>query len=1375
MKMTTQEEAEEKISQFDYALASELSSLLGIDAMAFMKEKEEEEHRDRAKMKKGFNSRMRSEANRLRTFVTYKTYSSWTPQDMAAAGFYFTGVKSGVQCFCCSLILFGTSTRRVPVESHKEFRPGCGFLLGRDVGNIGKYDVRVRTPEKEPSGVRARYGQEEARLESFRDWPFYVQAVSPKVLAAAGFIFTGKRDTVQCFSCGGCLGNWEEGDDPWQEHAKWFPKCEFLQSKKSSEEIAQYIQSYQGFVEVTGEHFVNSWVKRELPMASAYDNDSVFANEDLRQDTFRNWPREASAVAALVKAGLFYRGVEDQVQCFSCGGCMKNWQEGDDPLADHTKYFPSCPFLQNMKSSAEVIPDLQDCGKLPEIMETTSESKLEEPTAVSSLTPDAAPGEAPWCREAKSLSELLRSAYTSARFRHLSLLESPSGLPSDHLLGCDLALTAKRASSPVQEPLTLPEVLANLNSVMSVEGEAGSGKTVLLKKIAFLWASGCCPLLHRFQLVFYLSLSSISPDEGLAHIICDQLLAAGGTVSEMSLRSMTRQLGNRVLFLLDDYRARGSVPRVMETLIHRSHLSRTCRLIAVRTNRGRDIRRHVDTVLEIGVFPFYNTFSILRRLFPHDQPRLRKLLVHFGKNPQLQGIHKTPLFVAATCAYWFQYPSAQSFDHLAVFKAYMECLFLKHKTSAELFRGTVASCGELALKGFFSSRFEFSGDELAEAGVDEDEDLTMCLMSRFTAQRLRPVYQFLSPAFQEFLAGKRLSELLDSDKQEDQDLGLYYLKQINSPLLAGSSYRNFLKHVSSYSSTKVGPKVVSHLLHLADSRESLENPPGSGGCPQREEEMPPYAQAFRLLWQMWPEHCFPLLAEHLLDFSLRVAYESNTVATCAPFISKFLQGRSLPWGLLSSQYFFDHPESLQVLRSVTVSLTGSNPSPRLLHSEILGGCFDRSQTPTVDQDYASAFESLNEWEQDMVEKEENIKRYHKLQAQRTPDLSRGYWQLRPPPHKLPLLQVRVTHQSAAGPELLAALAAVFAASQRIELHVEESAGFLESVRPALQPSRAAVAKCALRGVPLSAAEQELLLALPALEALDVSGAGQVPDQIFPNLDKFPCLRELSVNLDSGPDVFSLLPEEFPNLHHMEKLLIQILDGCDASKLVKLIQNSPDLRVFRLNCCAFSDFESLMTALASCKKLNEITFCGPFFDAIPFVTILPSFTFLKILNLKDQQFPKETAEKFDLLSHLQQCDCAASFRRRRQKQPDVGAGAALCGLSALRPAALSGQGLLTAPAPWAEAVRSAWRDFRTVLALSPRRAGSQRPLRTWWTSPHSAVRVHCPASPPPAPWAVSRTWRSWCFRLGTRFIKWQSGSSNSASGFCASACCPSYRF
>ncbi|XP_055462677.1 baculoviral IAP repeat-containing protein 1b-like [Psammomys obesus] len=76
-------------------------------------------------------------------------------------------------------------------------------------------------------------------------------------------------------------------------------------------------------------------------MVSAYCNDSVFANEDMRKETFKNWPHKSPvAVDALVKAGLFYTGKKDLVRCFSCGGCMEKWEEGDDPLADHTKFFP---------------------------------------------------------------------------------------------------------------------------------------------------------------------------------------------------------------------------------------------------------------------------------------------------------------------------------------------------------------------------------------------------------------------------------------------------------------------------------------------------------------------------------------------------------------------------------------------------------------------------------------------------------------------------------------------------------------------------------------------------------------------------------------------------------------------------------------------------------------------------------------------------------------------------------------------------------------------------------------------------------------------------------------------------------------------------
>ncbi|ELK11416.1 Baculoviral IAP repeat-containing protein 1 [Pteropus alecto] len=942
----------------------------------------------------------------------------------------------------------------------------------------------------------------------------------------------GKRDTVQCFACGGCLGNWEEGDDPWKEHAKWFPKCEFLQSKKSSEEIAQYIQSYKGFV-----------------------------------------------------------GVTDIVQRFSCGECLEKCEEGGDPLEDHTKYFPNCQFLQNMMAPAEVIPDLQSYGELSELTMVQVEAQ--------------------WFQEAKSLSERLREAYTNASFCRMSLLEVSSSLATDHSLGCDLSLASKHVSSPVQGPVVLPEVFANLNSVMCVEGEAGSGKTVLLKKIALLWASGCCSLLNRFQLVFYISLSSTRLDQGLANIICNQLLETEGSVTEKCLRNIIQQLKNQVLFLLDDYKEMRSVPQVIEKLIKKNHSSRTCLLIAVHTNRARDIRQYLDAVLKIEVFPFYNTIYMLRKFFPHNMTRLQKFMIHFGINSSLQGIQKTPLFAAAVCANWFQYPFGQSFDGVAVFMSYMECLFLKHKTSAELLKATVSSCGQLALKGLFSSCFEFSDDDLIEAGVDEGEDLTMYLMSKFTAQRLRPVYQFLDPAFQECLAGMRLIELLDSDKQEDQDLGRYYLKQIKSSMITISPFcNNFLQYVSCYPSTKAGPKIVSHLLHLVDN-ESLKNISENEDHLRHRPESLELVQLIRMFRQLSPHYSL-MVSKQVLALALNIAYQSNTVAACSPLILQFLQGRTLTLDILKLQYFFDHPESLLLLRSIQLSIRGKIRCPEMDFS-VLETCLDKSQAPTIDQDCASAFEPMKEWEQNLAEKRENIMRFQDMKLNAPLDISTGYWKLSPKQYKIPLLEVHVDDSDGVDQEMLSVLMTVFSASQHIELHLNNSRGFIESLRPALEQYKASFTKCSIHKSELSAEEQELLLNLPSLESLAVSETSHVQDQLFPNLDKFLCLKELSVNLDKQ-NVFSVIPVEFLNLHHMEKLLIQISAEAGPSKLVKLIQNSPNLHVFCLECNFFSDFESLMTVLASCKKLKEIKLSGAFFKPIPFAYTLSSLNNLEELIL-----------------------------------------------------------------------------------------------------------------------------------------------------------------
>lgn len=50
-------------------------------------------------------------------------------------------------------------------------------------------------------------------------------------------IFSGLEDRTVCFHCGGGLREWKVTDDPWIEHAYWFPMCHFVIDVKGKEFI----------------------------------------------------------------------------------------------------------------------------------------------------------------------------------------------------------------------------------------------------------------------------------------------------------------------------------------------------------------------------------------------------------------------------------------------------------------------------------------------------------------------------------------------------------------------------------------------------------------------------------------------------------------------------------------------------------------------------------------------------------------------------------------------------------------------------------------------------------------------------------------------------------------------------------------------------------------------------------------------------------------------------------------------------------------------------------------------------------------------------------------------------------------------------------
>ncbi|XP_065225489.1 baculoviral IAP repeat-containing protein 2-like [Planococcus citri] len=77
--------------------------------------------------------------------------------------------------------------------------------------------------------------------------------------------------------------------------------------------------------------------------------------ERSRLRTFENWPANAPVDGeCIAKAGFYYMGQNLEVQCFSCGGRISEWQHGDKVMAKHRLLDPRCPFVVNSSDSGNV-------------------------------------------------------------------------------------------------------------------------------------------------------------------------------------------------------------------------------------------------------------------------------------------------------------------------------------------------------------------------------------------------------------------------------------------------------------------------------------------------------------------------------------------------------------------------------------------------------------------------------------------------------------------------------------------------------------------------------------------------------------------------------------------------------------------------------------------------------------------------------------------------------------------------------------------------------------------------------------------------------------------------------------------------------------
>ncbi|XP_033151802.1 death-associated inhibitor of apoptosis 2 [Drosophila mauritiana] len=180
------------------------------------------------------------EANRLVTFKDWPN-PNITPQALAKAGFYYLKRLDHVKCVWCNGVIAKWEKNDNAFEEHKRFFPQCPrvqmgplieFATGKNLDELGIQPTTLP--------LRPKYACVDARLRTFADWP--ISNIQPaSALAQAGLYYQKIGDQVRCFHCNIGLRSWQKEDEPWFEHAKWSPKCQFVLLAKGPAYVSEVL------------------------------------------------------------------------------------------------------------------------------------------------------------------------------------------------------------------------------------------------------------------------------------------------------------------------------------------------------------------------------------------------------------------------------------------------------------------------------------------------------------------------------------------------------------------------------------------------------------------------------------------------------------------------------------------------------------------------------------------------------------------------------------------------------------------------------------------------------------------------------------------------------------------------------------------------------------------------------------------------------------------------------------------------------------------------------------------------------------------------------------------------------------------------------
>nr|CAB3225565.1 baculoviral IAP repeat-containing protein 7-A [Phallusia mammillata] len=206
------------------------------------------------------------EDERRKSFADWPTtYRHVSTEGLAKSGFFYLGNLDRTQCFSCAGVLRNWSPNDVINAEHRRHFPHCKMMMGNEERNIKSNSVVVSNkplPVEPPNpddkmlklletifpldnAISPHMRNVDSRFETFdQRWPSHRINSTKMEIAKAGFFFLGERDRAKCWYCNGGLQNWDSNDEPWTEHAKWFPGCAFVLRHKGVDFVRKLVAKF---------------------------------------------------------------------------------------------------------------------------------------------------------------------------------------------------------------------------------------------------------------------------------------------------------------------------------------------------------------------------------------------------------------------------------------------------------------------------------------------------------------------------------------------------------------------------------------------------------------------------------------------------------------------------------------------------------------------------------------------------------------------------------------------------------------------------------------------------------------------------------------------------------------------------------------------------------------------------------------------------------------------------------------------------------------------------------------------------------------------------------------------------------------------------